>query len=303
MKSGQRVISVGDENITLGAYTIEVTHPDKMMYPEDGIAKRDVIEYYRRISDVMLPHMKGRLVIMHRFPDGIDGKDFYHKEVPDYFPEWIKTRTIKLSEGGRQTLMVVEKTADLVYLANQACLVPHIWLSTENKVHHPNKIVFDLDPAGEGFDTVTMAAFMVRDIFAEEGLKPFVMTTGSAGLHVVIPIKPTHDFDKVREYVRKRAQVLADREPQKLTLETHKEKRRGRIFLDYLRNACGQTSVVPYALRALRGAPVATPLDWDELHDSDLTPRSYTLSSIFRRLGNKEDPWKGMARNARTLNV
>lgn len=287
---------MANQNLRMGKYSIELSHLDKEMYPEAGITKQDVIDYYKRIASVMLPHIKGRPLVMHRFPDGIEGEDFYQKAVPDYFPEWIKRTEVKLREGGTEELVVVEKAADLVYLANQACLVPHVWLSREKKIDKPDKLTFDLDPPGDDFGEVKFAARKLKKVLEENGLTPFVMTTGSKGLHVTVPLEPEHSFDRVREFAEGLAENLASEYPDRLTTESRKKKRRGRLLLDYMRNAYGQTSVVPYALRALPQAPVATPLDWEELGHSSLNPRSYTLENIFRRLGRKEDPWGSMFR-------
>jgi len=286
-----------------GRYTVHLSHPDKTMYPEAGITKKEVVRYYKRIASVMLYHIKGRPLVMHRFPDGIRGEDFYQKSVPDYFPEWITRKKVDLKGGGSEFLVVVDKAADLVYLANQACLVPHVWLSRQDNPDKPDKLIFDLDPAGEGFREVTFAALELKKALEGEGLTPFVMTTGSKGLHVTVPIKPDHGFDRVREFAEDVADRLAGKFPDRLTTESRKEKRKGRLLLDYMRNAYGQTSVVPYGLRALPGAPVAAPLNWEELKSAGLNPRSYTMNNIFRRLGRKKDPWKNMFRRSKKLGI
>ncbi len=287
----------------MGKYSIELSHLEKKMFPEDGITKRDVIEYYKRIASVMLLHIEERPLVMHRFPDGIEGENFYQKAVPDYFPDWIRRKKVRLVQGGSENLVVVGKTADLVYLANQACLVPHVWLSRESNVKNPDKLIFDLDPAGDSFEEVKFAALKLKKVLEQEGLTPFVMTTGSKGLHVTVPIKPDHSFDRVREYAEELAGRLTEKFPEKLTTESRKQKRRGRLLLDYMRNAYGQTSVVPYSLRALPGAPVAAPLDWGELNSSGLNPRSYTFHNVFRRLGRKKDPWRSMFRHGKRLEI
>lgn len=292
-----------DKTLNIGNKKIELSNPEKEMYPKENLTKTDIANYYEKISDYMLPHIKNRPLVMHRFPDGIDGEEFYQKEVPDYFPKSIKRKTIKLVKGGSEPLMIAEKKADLVYLAGQACLVPHIWLSTADNPKSPNKIVFDLDPPKGDFDKVIFAAFKIKEMFEDKKFTPYVMTTGSKGLHIIIPIKQNHRFKKVREYVKDVADELAEKYKDKLTTETRKSKRKGRVFLDYLRNAYGQTSVAPYALRAIEGAPVATPLDWDELKKSDIGPQSYNINNIFRRLSKKKDPFKGMMRHAKALDV
>ena len=294
---------MADKKLRIGQYTVELSHLEKKMYPEAGITKGDVVDYYKRVAPDMLRHMKNRPVVMHRFPDGIEGKDFYQKSVPDYFPDWIKRKKVQLREGGSEELVVVEKTADLVYLANQACLVLHVWMSRAESVEKPDKLVFDLDPAGDDFQEVKFAARELKKVLEKKGLTPFMMTTGSKGLHVTVPIKPVLSFDRVREFAALLAEDLAEEFPDRLTTESRKQKRRGRLLLDYMRNAYGQTSVVPYALRALPGAPVVAPLDWEELAKSGLHPQSYSLRNIFSRLALKKDPWQNMFRHKKKLDI
>lgn len=294
---------MSEKTIKMGKYSIALSNLDKKMYPKSGITKKNVINFYKNIAPFMLPHIKQRPLVMHRFPDGIEGEDFYQKAVPNYFPDWIKRTKITLKEGGFEYLVVVEKAADLVYLANQACLVPHVWLSREDNVENPDKLVFDLDPSGDDFGEIKFAAFKLKKVLEEKGLISYVMTTGSKGLHVTIPIKPDHSFKTVREYAEEIAWQLAKDYPDRLTTESRKVKRKSRLLLDYMRNAYGQTSVVPYALRALPGAPVAAPLDWKELKRSQLNPQTYNLNNIFRRLSQKEDPWKNIFRNRNKLKI
>jgi bifunctional non-homologous end joining protein LigD len=208
-----------------------------------------------------------------------------------------------LEKDGKQELVIIEKKDDLLYLANQGTLVFHSWLSQKQNVNKPDKLIFDLDPPkNSGFQIVKFAAYKLRDIFTKNKLNPFVMTTGSKGLHVIIPIKPKHDFDKVREFAKKTAEELADKYPDKLTTEVRKEKRKARILLDYLRNAFGQTGVAPYSLRAIKNAPIATPLDWAELPSLN-DPQKYNISNIFKRLGQKSDPWENIYKKAKDLKL
>jgi bifunctional non-homologous end joining protein LigD len=265
---------------------------NKILFPRAKITKGDVIDYYEKIAPIMLPHIKNRPLVMQRFPNGIKQKGFYQKEVPDYFPRWIKRKRVKLEKNGSQALVTVEKKEDLVYLANQAVITPHVWLSTKNKPYYPNKIVLDLDPGKTGLQHMRSAAKLLKKILEKHGLKVFLMTTGSKGYHLVCPIKQTYKFDKVRAFVKNIVKTLAEQYPRNFTIETLKKKRRGRIFLDYLRNAYGQTSVAPYAIRPYPGAPIATPIDWKEL--SSTKPQAYTIKNIFKRLSRKKDPWKHM---------
>ncbi len=283
-----------------GKYTVEGSNLDKIFFPDAGLTKGDMVEYYINIAQVMLPHIKDRSVTMHRFTDGIHGKDFYHKNIPDYFPDWIERAKVE-KEGGEVTHVVCNNSATLVYIANQACITPHIWLSRRDKIDYPDKLIFDLDPpeGAEDISPVIFAAKRIREILEESGLKPFIMTSGSKGYHVVAPIIREFSFDEVRDYAKRTANLLAQSESDILTTETLKEKRKGRVFLDYLRNSYGATSVSPYALRAKPDAPVATPIHWDELEN--VRPQRFTLTNIFDRLDDIGDPWKGMFKHARSL--
>lgn len=288
--------------LQIDAYQVKVSNPDKLIFPKAGITKQDLVEYYRKIAPVMLPHIKEHPINMQRFPDGIDSNGFYEKEIPDYFPDWIDRVRVDVKEQNRsQDQVVCNKAATLAYLGNQACITPHIWLSRVDRLNNPDKLIFDLDPPADDFKPVREAAWMLKGILEAVGLKPFVMTTGSRGLHVITPLKHGVDFDTSRLFARDLCGLLAEQEPERLTVEMRKDQRNGRLFLDYLRNSYAQTSVAPYALRAKTAAPVATPLDWDELDDPELTSQSYTTKNIFRRLGQKDDPWKHIWEHAGSL--
>jgi bifunctional non-homologous end joining protein LigD len=293
---------VSGEKIKVGSRTIEVANLDKVMFPDEGITQGALMDYYRRIAETMLPYMKGRPLTMQRFPDGIGDGGFYQKEAPDYFPDWIRRVSIEVKgEGQEQPQVICDDVATLVYLVDQGCITPHVWLSRADKLTHPDKLTFDLDPPDDDFELVRSAAQSLREVLEGVGLLPFVMTTGSRGLHVVVPLDRSADFDTVRSFAKDLAGVLAEREADRLTTKVRKDKRGNRLFLDYLRNSYGQNTVAPYAVRAKPGAPVATPLDWDELSDSNLHSQTYTMQNIFRRLSQKEDPWKEMMRHARSL--
>lgn len=289
-------------NLTFGKYTVEVSNTDKIFFPDEKLTKGDLIDYYRKISEVMLPYLKERPVTMQRFPEGIKGEGFYHKDAPDYFPDWIRQESIKKKEGGKVNHVICENVATLVYLADQACITPHVWLSRVEKLDYPDRLIFDLDPPGDDFAPVRFAATSLRDLLSEElGLTAFVMTTGSRGLHLAVALDGSENFDTVRAFAQEAAKTLAQRHPERLTTHVRKEKREGRLFLDTARNAYGQTAVAPYAVRPQPGAPVATPLQWEELSDKDLLPQSYNVQNIFRRLGQKPDPWQDINKHASSI--
>jgi len=284
------------------SHTIELSNRDKVLFPQDDITKGDLIDYYHRMADRILPYLEERPVMLQRFPDGLRVSGFYQKQASDYFPDWIAKATVELRERDEVRSMVVcNDAATLVYLANQACITLHAWLSRRATPDRPDRLIFDLDPAGDDFADVREAARRLREVLEHVGLTPYVMTTGSKGLHVAVPLKPGASFDAVRDFARDLTTHLAARYADRYTVEPRKEKRKQRLFLDYLRNGYGQTAVVPYAVRAKAGAPIATPLDWEELSDGRLRSNRYTLRNIFRRLGQKDDPWADMDRDARGL--
>jgi len=291
------------KKIKINQKEIELSNLDKIFYPQKKIKKKDIIDYYEKIADYMLPHLKNRPLVMQRFPDGINKEGFYEKELPSYFPTWINSKKVDLQEEGSQKLVIIEKKADLIYLVNQGTLVFHVWLSNEKNISQPDKIVFDLDPPeNSNFGILRFAANQLKRIFEEKDLNVFIMTTGSKGLHVVIPFYPEYSFYEIREFVKKMATKLASQFPERLTIEMRKEKRKGRVFLDYLRNSYGQTTVVPYSLRAINHAPTATPLDWSELSSVN-DPQKYHISNIFQRLGHKKDPWESIYQKAKKLRL
>jgi bifunctional non-homologous end joining protein LigD len=279
--------------------TVEISNREKVLFPRDGITKADLAAYYEEIAGTMLPHVRERAVVMQRFPNGIRHEGFIQKNVPDYFPEWIKTVSVKKARGS-VTHVVIDKPATLVYLADQACITPHVWLSRIDRPDHPDRLIFDLDPSGKTFEPVVAAARALREALETINLVPYLMTTGSRGLHVVVPLDRSADFDAARALARRvAASVVADA-PDRFTIEQRKEKRRGRVYLDTMRNAYAQTAVAPYAVRALPGAPVAAPLEWADLSRlGDAQP--YTIKTIARRLALKGDPWKDIARRARAI--
>ena len=280
---------------------VTITHPDKVLFPGDGVTKGDLAAYYERVAEWMLPHVKRRPVSMQRFPDGIEGKGFFHKDVPDYFPDWIPRVEVHKA-GGTLTQLTVDKADTLVYLVGQNCITPHVWLSRADRIEQPDRLVFDLDPApGTDFPAVRRAARWTGELLEELGFTPFAQVTGSKGIHVWTPLRRRGSFDEVGDFARAAAEVLALRHPDELTTEFRKAKRGGRILVDVARNRYAQTTVPPYAVRPRPGAPVATPIAWDELSDSRLRPDRWTVRNVIRRLEAKEDPWAGMNRYARGI--
>lgn len=289
-----------ERGIEIGSRKVAISHPDKLLFPDDEITKFQLAEYYAKVAEVALRHYRDRALSMHRYPDGIDGGDFFQKNVSDYFPDWIERETLPKKDG-EVTHVVANNAATLVYLANQACITPHLALSRIDRPQHPDRMIFDLDPSDDDFVKVQDTARHLARLLDDLKLTSFVQTTGSRGLHVIVPLDREADFDEVRQFSHRVCRYLSERHSRLMTVEQRKDKRGNRVFLDDLRNAYGQTSVAPYAVRARPGAPIATPLTWDEMGAHSLTPRKYRLDNIFRRLGQRQDPWADIARHAQGL--
>jgi bifunctional non-homologous end joining protein LigD len=278
-----------------------ITHPEKVLFPEEGITKGDLAAYYETVAPIMLPHIRRRPVTMERYPAGIGGQGFFHKDVSKGFPGWLERVEVP-KKGGTVHHPIVSDTRSLLWLANQNCITPHVWQSRADKLDRPDRIVFDLDPSeGDQFEAIRAGALALGDRLRELGLEPFAMTTGSRGIHVVAPLRRTRSADEVRAAAGAIAEDFAAEHADTLTTAWRKEKRDGRILVDTARNTYAQTVVAPYAVRALPGAPVATPLAWEELSDPELHPRRWTLRDVSARVAEHGDPWSDIRRDARNL--
>ena len=286
---------------TYGSYTIETSNEDKVLFPDQRITKGEIIDYHEKIARLMIRHIEDRPLSFQRFPDGIDRNGFFQQDAKEHFPDWLETVRVA-KQDGEVAHVVVSRAADLAYLANLGVITLHAWLSRRAVLDCPDLFVFDIDPPDAGgFDAVRECALDLKDVMADAGLTPYVKTTGSNGLHVVCPIRPEAGFDEVRRIAQNMAGHIVAVFPGKYTTEQRTENRDGRLYLDVRRNAAGQTIVAPYSLRARPGAPVSTPVTWDEVRDPNLRPDTYTMGNVLRRLGQKDDPWTGMFRHAAGL--
>ncbi|MHA6795163.1 non-homologous end-joining DNA ligase [Pseudonocardia bannensis] len=285
----------------MSAVPAGISHADKVLYPDPGLTKADLARHYARVADVMLPHLAGRPLSVVRFPDGLDGSGFFQKQAPENAP--VPTVQVPANNRRGHVEHIVAEDADtLQYLANQSALEVHRGLSRVDALDRPDLMVIDLDPP-ERSDLAALrrAARRTRDLLDEVGLVPFLMTTGSSGYHVVAPLDASADsgadFDEVRDLARAIATRLEAADPDALTTAHRIADRGGRIYLDVGRNAYGQTAIAPYSPRARAGAPVATPIRFDEL--SRVAPDRFTISTIGRRLARTGDPWADIAEHAR----
>jgi len=266
---------------------------DKVFWPAEGYTKGDVIDYYERIADIMLPYLKARPMVLHRHPNGIKGFSFYQKNVvPADLPPFVNTFSLRAESTGKVVHYVVcDNKQTLLYLANLGCIEMHPWNSRESNIHAPDFLAIDLDPGRRDFDDVISVARAIRDIVEAAGGKSIVKTSGKTGLHIYLPLAAKSEFEEVRT-VAKDIVLQANRAlPELTTLERHPAKRRGKIYLDYLRNGLGQTLVAAYSLRAFPGATVSAPLEWSEVRKG-LSPGQFTLKTIFRRLSARGDLWR-----------
>jgi bifunctional non-homologous end joining protein LigD len=283
-----------------GRRRVPISHPDKVLFPDAGVTKLELARYYERVAGAMLPHVRGRPVAMHGFPDGVDEPGYYVKETPRHFPRWIRTARVG-KRGGSVRHVLCNDAATLVYLAGQNVITPHVWLSRADRIDRPDRLIFDLDPSDARFADVRAAARALGELLRANGLVPHAMTTGSRGIHVTVPLRRSAGFDRVRAFARRLAGELAGEHPRRVTVEQRKDKRGGRIYVDVMRNAYGQHAVPPYAVRPRPRAPAAAPLRWDELSDAKLKPERWTVRSLPERLDAEGDPWRDIARSARSL--
>jgi bifunctional non-homologous end joining protein LigD len=280
----------------IGVHDVAITNEDKIMFPVSGITKGDLIKYYKEVSELMIKYSSSHPVTLHRFPNGISNKEFIQKNVSAHFPDWIPTVKVE-KKGGFVEMAMINNEETLIYLTNQGSIVYHTWLSNQHKLHFPDRMIIDLDPAEDGhFKKVAKAARMIRKIYDDLELPCFLMTTGSKGLHIVTPLSEKAGYDEVKGFARALCQHVATLCPNDTTIEIRKDKRKGRVFLDYLRNAYAQTGVAPYSVRAIENAPVAVPLFCEELDNEKLHSQFYTIHNLAKRLDKKGDPWEGFDR-------
>lgn len=296
---------MGDTHaMRVGRRGVEIHRPEKVLFPADGdgggkeYTKGDLVAYYRAVAPFMLPHLRGRPLMLERHPDGLDGPMFMQKNTPEYYPDWIERVEVS-KEGGTVVHPVCEDAATLVYLADQACITLHRWLSKAGHVDRPDRLVFDLDPAVDDFEQVREAARDVRELLDELRLPSVPMTTGSKGVHIVVPLNGHDDFDAVRDFAKEIAEELVRAHPERLTTEARKKDRGDRLYLDVQRNAYAQTAVAPFTVRARPGAPVATPLTWEQLDDPAVDARRWTLQDAVEQAGT--NPWAGAMSRGRAL--
>jgi bifunctional non-homologous end joining protein LigD len=284
------VVSVGGERLKL-------SNLSKLMWPEEGITKADFINYFVKIAPYLLPHLKDRPIVFTRYPEGIGGESFYQKNAPDYAPKWLKTYTVATLSGGQKRkirYVLIDDLKSLVWAANQASLEIHPWLSRIGSIDHPDFAVFDLDPMEDtDFEDARFLALALKKLLEMEGFRGYPKTSGATGIQVYVPLEPRYTYRQVRTFAEFFCKVLEKTFPEKATTERNIEKRRGRVYLDYMQNVKGKTLIAPYCPRPLTGAPVSAPVTWEEL-ENGVVPSMFTVKNMPERLKKTGDLFKGV---------
>jgi bifunctional non-homologous end joining protein LigD len=276
-----------------------ITHPEKVLFPEDGITKGELAGYYEMIAPAMLPHIRGRPITMERFHRGIGEKGFFQKDVSRGFPEWLE-RVEVAKKGGVVHHPIVTDTRALLWLANQNSITPHVWTARVPDLWHPDICVFDLDPSKEQPEILTAAAFALRDLLAELGLESWVKTSGSKGFHIAVPLDGSADYGEAGRFANAVGTLLVRRDPKHLTQEFSKVDRGERILIDTGRNAYHATFAAAYAVRAKPGAPISAPCTWDEI-ENGISPQSFVLRGMEKRISKVGDLWSEMLTRGEAL--
>ncbi|MBV9775066.1 MAG: non-homologous end-joining DNA ligase [Gemmatimonadetes bacterium] len=280
--------------------TIEVagtrlTHPDRVLYPEQGITKRELAEYYVVVADRMLPHVRGRPLTLVRCPAGEAKECFFQRRAGPGTPKELGRVKVPV-EGEEETYLTADTLPAILSLVQLGVLEMHVWGSRRDRLDRPDRMIHDLDPAhGIPWDEVVEAARRIRDLLAGVGLTSFVKTSGGKGLHVVTPLVRRHSWEEVREFSLKVAEAMVRDDPERYLTSASIEEREGKIYIDYVRNSWSASAVAPYSTRARPGAPVSLPLEWDEL-GPEVAPGKLTVRTAPERIAaRKRDPWAGLA--------
>src|SRR4051812_42083747 len=279
-----------------------ISHPEKILFPDDGITKGELASYYEAIAPLMLPHIRRRPVTMERFHRGIGAPGFFQKDVSKGFPEWLKRVEVPKNEGTVNHPIVTDRRS-LLWLANQNSITIHVWPSRAPNIYKPDICGFDFDPSNDGLEGLCKAALDLRALLMELGLPSWIKTTGSKGFHIAVPLDGKADFGTVARFAHRVGKLLVARDPENLTREFHKVDRRGRILVDTGRNDYSATFAAAYTVRARRGAPVSAPCTWEEVERGEVSPASFTIRNMAQRIANVGDLWCDLLKAKRSLRL
>jgi bifunctional non-homologous end joining protein LigD len=278
-----------------------ITHPEKILFPADGITKGELAAYYEMIAPVMLPHLRRRPITMERYHRGITEQGFFQKDVSKGFPEWLKRVEVPKKDGTVHHPLANDARS-LLWLANQNSITIHVWPSRTPNLYNPDICIFDLDPSREDeLKPMRAAALHLRDLLAELGLPSWIKTSGSKGFHIAVPLDAKSDFGVVARFAHRVGRIMCQRDPDNLTQEFAKVDRGGRILVDTGRNGYSATYAATYTVRAKPGAPVSAPCTWEELERGEVGPKTFTLRSMAQRIEDVGDLWEGLLKSKRSL--
>jgi bifunctional non-homologous end joining protein LigD len=276
-----------------------ITHPEKLLFPDDGITKGELASYYESVAPIMVPQISGRPVTMERFPNGINEPGFLQKNVSKGFPEWLQRVNVP-KKGGSVNYPLVYGGRDLLWMTNQNSITPHVWTSRVDDLWRPDIFIVDLDPSVDDEAVLRHATLWVRDLLAELDLPSWVKTSGSKGFHIAVPLKDAH-YNEVAPFGEDLGRELVLRHPETFTQEFSKADRGDRILVDTGRNNMGATFASVYSVRAKPGAPVSAPCRWEEIERGEVAPQTFNLRSMAQRLADAGDLWGDMRRRSRSL--
>jgi len=278
-----------------------ITHPEKIMFPEEGITKGELASYYEAIAPVMLPHLRRRPITMERFHRGIESPGFFQKDVSKGFPDWLERVEVP-KHGGTVHHPIANDTRSLLWLANQNSITIHVWPSRTPNLYNPDICIFDFDPSKEDeLDRLRAAALLLRELLDDLGLPSWIKTSGSKGFHIAVPLNGKFDFGEVARFAHTVGRVLVSRDPDNLTQEFHKVDRGGRILVDTGRNGYSATYAATYTVRAKPGAPVSAPCTWEEIEKGEVGPKTFTLRTMAQRIADTGDLWSEMLKKKVSL--
>ena len=274
--------------------SISVSNLDKVLWPDEGYTKRDMLHYYQDMAPIMLPYLKDRPVTLRVFPKGIESFSHYRRDLPAHAPRWLHRIDYQLETSERVTqLPVIEDAAGLIWLANLGSIEFHTWSVRIPHLTTPDQVIFDLDPGDQAaFEQVRQAVLLLRQNLQTAGIQGYLKTSGGHGLHVYVPLLPEYSFDTVHAWTKTLAEQLTSAHPDLFALPQGGTHRGGRVTLDYAQNSLARNTAVPYTLRARPGAPVSTPLTWEEVEAGEFEPRNFTLPIIAERVQQKGDPFR-----------
>lgn len=278
-----------------------ITHPEKVLFPGEGITKGEFVAYYQSVAPVMLPHLRRRPITMERYHRGIAAPGFFQKDVVKGFPDWLKRVEVP-KHGGTVHHPIANDTRSLLWLANQNSITIHVWPSRTPNLYNPDICIFDLDPMKEDdLETLRKAALLLRELLDDLGLPSWIKTSGSKGFHIAVPLNGKSDFGEVARFAHAVGRLAVSRDPDNLTQEFHKVDRAGRILVDTGRNGYSATYAATYTVRAKPGAPVSAPCTWDEVEKGEVGPRTFTLRNMAQRINNVGDLWADMLKKKCSL--